>query len=149
MATDFGLTQVSVIFDDAYDKPISEEAYGLWQTLFQKVSDADLVKAAYQLVLKRQKTSKVSPGEIEGVLEELGIHLGHYEASSSFRDNPAVRALDSRYLASEAEEGISLHEWLKQEGFASFQEAMAKYGDHVTPLMPGEPVPLLKDIVPF
>ena len=126
MASDFGIDQVSDIFESAYGKPLEDGAHELWKTLFGDVNDADLVKAAYRLVKTREKTSKVSPGEIKAVLDRL---IGYSGPSNDFNNDPAVRALNRHYQAMQDLPGITMNEWLREEGLSSFQEAMDRYGD--------------------
>ena len=144
MSTTQGIARLSNLFKEAYDKPISESGCDLWLRIFRRISDADLERAAVHLIEHREKGSKVNPGEITRALEFHGIYVDPPEQTKDFRDDPMVRALESRYRAEEEEEGISLHEWLKQEGLSSFREAMEKYADHGLPSMPGEP--LLKEV---
>ena len=144
MATERGVARLSELFDSAYRSPFDEKTTGLWLRIFRRISDADLERAAVHLIEHREKGSKVNPGEITRALEFHGIYVDPPEQTKDFRDDPMVRALESRYRAEEEEEGISLHEWLKQEGLSSFREAMEKYVDHGLPSMPGEP--LLKEV---
>lgn len=131
MATDFGLSQVSEIFRAAYDKPLDDGAQELWRTLFRPVGDSDLVKAAYQLVAVREKASRVSPAEIKNMLRSIGVSV-EGQKSGSFYDDPAVKAINGHYRAMLNIPGITLTDWLKQEGLNTFREAMDKYGDRPT-----------------
>lgn len=149
MASENGIAILSDLFDSAYRSPLDEKMSALWLKIFRKISDTDLERAAVRLIEHREKGSKVNPGEVTQALKENGIYVDASEYTKTFRDDPAVKALESRFRASKETEGISLHEWLKQEGLGSFQEAIQKYGDHPLPLMPGEPVPLIKDVAPF
>jgi len=119
---------VSEIFRAAYDKPLDDRARELWMTLFRPVHDADLVKAAYRLVGWREKTSRVAPAEMKSALTSIGVSMGGQE-SHSFGDDPAVIALNGHYEAMRALPGVTLAQWLEDEGLPSFRAAIAKYGD--------------------
>ena len=127
MATPIVIAKVSSMFDDAFGKSIEEGAYKTWMTIFQDIEDGDLVKAAWYLCGTREKTNKVSPGEMRGALERIGVRFPGYEESHEFKDDPAVQALESRYRGECEANGITLHDWLKREGLESFKDAMAKY----------------------
>lgn len=122
---------MSEIFRAAYDKPLDDGARELWMTVFRPVRDADLVKAAYQLVGWREKTNRVTPGEMKRVLADIGAYSDE-NGSHSFNDDPAVRAINGHYSAMCDLPGVTLAQWLEDEGFASFREAMAKYGEGPT-----------------
>ena len=55
MATTKGIAMMSKVFDQAYNRPIDEEAYSLWLELFVDIDDVDLRKAAVSLVKNRSQ----------------------------------------------------------------------------------------------
>ena len=129
MATPIVIAKVSSMFEDAFGKSIEENAYKTWLTIFQDIDDGDLVKAAWYLCSTREKTNKVSPGEMRGALERIGVSMPGYEETKEFKDNPAVKMLNSRYCGECEANGITMHDWLQREGMASFKDAMARFAD--------------------
>ena len=133
MATPRAIAKISEIFDFAFGKPINEKAYKLWGTLFGNISDADLIKAAFWLSKHREKSNKVTPGEMKGALAAIGVNADIYTPEKGFEGDPVVRAMESRYRGEMEAEDVTLAEFLEQEGLSSFREAMDKYGDRPTP----------------
>ena len=129
MATKEGIASISGIFVSAYDKPISEYSYSIWLDTFKDVSNDDLRHAAHLLVKKRDKTRSVVPGEITAKLEALDICVGREKNSEGFASSPVVKALKSRHRAEEEAAGVTLHEWLAQEGLKDWKEATEKFAD--------------------
>jgi len=127
MATARGIATISAAFDQAYSKPIDEEAYPLWTKVFENVSDNDLIRAAHKIIALREISRQVTPGEIWKELASLGVKM--YNESKGFSDDPIVKALRSRYHGEEETKGITLHAWLSEEKLSSFREAMKKYKD--------------------
>jgi len=132
MATPRAIAKISEIFDFAFGKPVDEKAYNLWLTLFGNISDADLIKAAFWLSKHREKSNKVTPGEMKGALAAIGVNADTYTPEKGFESDPVVRAMESRYRGEMAAEGVTMAEFLQQEGLSSFREAMEKYGDRPT-----------------
>lgn len=130
MASEQGLAAISNFFREAYDKPIEPGSYELWLRIFYHVSDNVLIRAAHWLIEKREISRTVVPGEMAKAVEAVGGTVRKYQAEKTFKDDPIVRALDSRSRHEADEGGISLHEWLQQEGCQSFKEAMIKHADY-------------------
>jgi len=127
MASEFALSQISEFFDKAYGKPIAPGSYDLWMRIFSDVPDGILTQASHWLIEHRDISRAVVPGEMAKAVAAVGGTVRRYSPENGFKDDPIVRALDSRSQADEG--GISLHEWLEQEGLASCREAAEKYAD--------------------
>lgn len=136
MASEFVLAEISGFFKEAYGKPIEPGSYGIWLRTFDEVSDGTMTKAAHRLIEKRDISRMVTPGEMAKAVEAVGGTVRRYKAEESFRDDPIVKALDTRYHAAESMKGITLHEWLKQMELGSFRSATEKYADHNEGVVP-------------
>jgi len=75
MADKVGLATVSKMFRDLYGKPIVESAYRWWLSIFRDVSNEDLEAAALWLIEQRERSSMVTPGEINWALKSIGVYI--------------------------------------------------------------------------
>jgi len=129
MANEQGISSISQIFNGAYNHPIPKSAFPVWVDTFKDVSNDDLRRAAHLLVKTRDKMREVTPGEITAKLYALDVIFDREEHSGGFASAPVVRALKSRYKAEEEAEGITMHEFLKQEGLENWQNATEKFSE--------------------
>jgi len=109
MATAKGIAKMSKIFDQAYEKPIDEEAYSLWLELFEDVDDEDLRKAAIWLAKTRAQYMRglVTPDEITRELQDMGIYPQRRQ------EDPAFAAAMAQQFPVAEGEGITLAEFCK------------------------------------
>ena len=132
MLTAQSLVKVSEIFNSAFGKPLDEDAYNLWLTVFADVDGADLVHAAFWLSKHREKSTRVTPGEMRIALAAIGVNAEPYKPEKGFRNDPVVKMLTSSYQGELNAQGVTLAEFLHNEGLSSFQEAVEKYGGKPT-----------------
>ena len=128
MATTKGIAKMSKVFDQAYNRPIDEEAYSLWMELFVDVDDVDLRKAAVSLVKNRSQYTRgqVTPDEMTRELRYIG----------DFRqEDPAfVAAMGKRFPVAQGE-GITLAEFRKTDEEGA--QAIEGYTDLVDRIVQG------------
>lgn len=120
MATAKGIAKMSKIFDQAYEKPIDEEAYPLWLEDFRDVDDEDLRKAALSLSKNRDQYMRglVTPDEITRELQYIGIPVHRRKEDPAFVAANAV--MEERYRKDSEMKGVSLAE------FSEANEGMSK-----------------------
>jgi len=112
MATAKGIAKISKIFDQAYEKPIDEEAYSLWLELFEDVADEDLRKAAIRLAKTRPQYMRglVTPDEITRELADMGIRVYHR------KEDPVFAAAMARRFPVAVGKAVSLAEFRRTDG---------------------------------
>ena len=108
---------------------IPTEARQTWIDTFAHISNEDIEAAARWIIAHRTRSGKVVPGELWHALQEIGVTPERHYESKEFRENPTVRAINGHYRAMQDLPGITLSQWLKDEGLPSFRAAMEKYGD--------------------
>ena len=133
MLTPQSLVKVSEIFNSAFGKPLDEEAYNLWLTIFNDIHGADFVNAAFWLAKHREKSNKVTPGEMRMALKAIGVNADIYKPTNDFESDPVVKILNSRYEGEIRAQGVNITDFLATEKLGSWTAAMEEYGDHPSP----------------
>jgi len=106
MADKVGLATISQMFRDLYGKPIAESAYRWWLRIFHDVSNEDLEAAALWLIEQRERSSMVTPGEINWALRSIGVYIKREE-------DPAFDAAIAQQFPTAEGEGITLAEFCR------------------------------------
>ena len=127
-----GTAMISDLFSAVYGSGIPAEARQTWIDTFEHISNENMELAARWIIAHRTRSGKVVPGEVWHALQAIGVTPERHYESKEFRENPAVRALNGHYQAMQDLPGITMDEWLQEEGLSSFHEAMDRYADRPT-----------------
>jgi len=123
-----GMTVISQLFSDVYGTGIPPIARQAWIDTFQHIRNEDMEAAARWIIAHRQKNGKVVPGEVWQALHQTGVTPDKFYESAEFKSDSVVVALGSHYRAMCKLPGVSMADWLAEEGL-TWREAMNKYGD--------------------